>query len=58
MRLLIWILIKATVFGAITVLAFDVGRCSAVREICDFKHRRVSELSHDIISYFTEYDKE
>lgn len=55
---MIWILIKAAVFGVITLLAFDVGRCSAVHEICDFKHGRLKELSDDIINYFTEYDKE
>ena len=55
---MILIMIKATVFGVITVLAFDVGRCSAVHEICDFKHGRLTELSDDIVNYFTEYDKE
>lgn len=55
---MIWILIKAAVFGVITLLAFDVGRCSAVHEICDFKHGRLKELSDDIVHYFTEYDKE
>lgn len=57
MRLLILMVIKAAVFGVITLLAFDVGRCSAVHEICDFKHGRLKELSDDIINYFTEYDK-
>ena len=54
---MIWILIKAAVSGVITLFVFDVGRCSAIHEYCDFKHGRLSELSHDIVSYLKEYDK-
>lgn len=55
---MILILIKAAVSGAILVLAFDVGRCSAIHEYCDFKHGRLRELSDDIASYLKDYDKE
>ena len=54
---MILMLIKAAVFGVITLLAFDVGRCSAIHEYCDFKHGRLKELSDDIVSYLKEYDK-
>ena len=55
---MILILIKAAVSGVILVLAFDVGRCSAIHEYCDFKHGRLRELSDDIASYLKVYDKE
>ena len=51
------ILIKAAVSSVILLLVFDVGRCSAIHEYCDFKHGRVSELSDDIVSYLKDYDK-
>lgn len=51
------ILIKAAVSGVMLVLAFDVGRCSAIHEYCDFKHGRLSKLSDDIVSYLKDYDK-
>jgi len=55
---MILMVIKAAVSGVIVLLAFDVGRCSAIHEYCDFKHGRLSELSDDIVSYLKDYDKE
>ena len=55
---MILIMIKAILIAIALWVLYEVGRCSAVHEICDYKHGRVSELSHDIISCFTEYDKE
>ena len=50
-------LIKTIVTAVFLWFAYEVGRCSAIHEYCDFKHRRVSELSHDIVSYLKKYDK-
>lgn len=51
-------LIKTIVTAVILWFAYEVDRCSAIHEYCDFKHGRLSELSDDIVSYLKDYDKE
>lgn len=49
--------IKAILIAVALWVLYEVGRCSAIHEYCDFKHGRLSELSDDIVSHLKDYDK-
>ena len=57
MRLLIWILIRAAVFGVITLLAFDVGRGSVIYEICHLRDGDIKEISNDLVYFYNMYEE-
>lgn len=56
MRLLILMVIKAAVIAVALWVLYEVGRCSAVHEIYDYKNGRSNELSEDIVCWIKRYD--
>lgn len=50
------LMIKAFVIAVALWVLYEVGRCSAVHEIYDYKHGRSNELSEDIVCWIKRYD--
>ena len=53
---MILMVIKAILIAVALWVLYEVGRCSAVHEICDFKNGRSKELSEDIVCWIKRYD--
>lgn len=54
---MIAILIKAAVSVAVIFFAYKVGRCSAIKEIYDYKYSRINTISKDLLSFAKDFDK-
>lgn len=54
---MIWILIKAAVSGIMLVLAFDVGRGSAIYELEHYKDGHINEISDDLKYFYALYNQ-
>lgn len=53
---MILMLIKAILIAIALWVLYEVGRCSAIHELYDYKRGRSNELSEDIVCWIKRYD--